>query len=144
VKPPPAPRRRSVHLTDDDVAALITATPANYRALIITLAGLGLRIRPLSKSVAGHLFDKLTAETGVEASPHSLRHYFGSSLISGGTSVVAVSRWLGHSSPEITFRVYSYMTRNDEAAGRAAMTATMGRVTSVVSIPRPSGSSSVL
>jgi len=37
------------------------------------------------------------------------RHYFGASLISRGVSVVAVARWLGRSSPEITYRVYSYM-----------------------------------
>ena len=46
-----------------------------------------------------------------------MRHYFGSSLISGGTSVVAVSRWLGHSSPEITWRVYSYLMPSDDESG---------------------------
>ncbi|MDQ2797425.1 MAG: hypothetical protein M3Y06_09715 [Actinomycetota bacterium] len=66
--------------------------------------------------------------TGIDASPHSLRHYFGSSLISGGVSVVAVSRWLGQSSPGITRRVYSYLMAIDADAGRAAMAATLRRV----------------
>ena len=36
------------------------------------------------------------------------------------------SRWLGHSSPGITWRVYSYLMATDEdAAGRAAMGRTM-------------------
>lgn len=205
VKAPSAPRRRDVHLSDEDVAAFVRSAPALYRALVIVLAGLGLRIsepgglrvadvdflrktvhvrqqrRPggdmgqlktgsserdvpaddavlevlaehvrrwprddglvfssatgkaLSKSVAGHLFDTLSESTRVDASPHSLRHYFGSSLISEGVSVVAVSRWLGHSSPEITWRVYSYLMASDEEVGRTAMAKTMARIVADVS-----------
>ena len=44
VKAPAAPRRRDVHLTDDDVAAVIAAVPVDHRALVITLIGTGLRI----------------------------------------------------------------------------------------------------
>jgi integrase len=40
-------------------------------------------------------------------------------LIWRGVSVVAVSRWLGHSSPEITYRFYAYLKPDDELAGRA-------------------------
>lgn len=42
VKPPTPPRRRDVHLSDDDVRKVIEATPIEYRALVITLVGLGL------------------------------------------------------------------------------------------------------
>lgn len=35
--------------------------------------------------------------------------------------MVAVSRWLGHSSPEMTRRVYSYLMPSDDEVGRAAM-----------------------
>jgi integrase/recombinase XerD len=58
--------------------------------------------RALTRAIAGHVFDDIEEATGIEVSPHSCRHYFGTSLISAGVSVVAVSRWLGHSSPEIT------------------------------------------
>ncbi|HEY3090735.1 MAG TPA: tyrosine-type recombinase/integrase [Jatrophihabitantaceae bacterium] len=198
VRPPSPPRRRDVHLSDDDVKAIIAATPERYWALVVALVGLGLRIseacgllvsdvdflrktvhvrrqrrprgelgrlktassgrdvpaddsvlaalseqirrwpredglvfssitgRALTKAIAGHLFDDIAETTGIAVSPHSCRHYFGSSLISRGVSVVAVSRWLGHSSPEITWRVYSYMMANDDEVGRAAMAATMG------------------
>lgn len=84
------------------------------------------------------VFDrKLRAErflTTVEAStltgsftvsPHSLRHYSGACLISRGVSVVAISCWLGHSSPETTCRVHAYVKPNDELAGRAALAETM-------------------
>lgn len=245
IKPPTAPRRRDVHLTDEDVRRAIEAAPEQYRNLVIVLAGLGLRIseacglrasdvdflgrvvhvrqqrrpggtmgklktgfsardtpavdqvlhalsvqirrwprrdglisssndRPLTKSVAGHVFDhveetinggpitsatdqgissylwrgkKYATQTAAEMarraaiaksqervtiSPHSLRHYFGASLISGATSVVAVSEWLGHSSPEITWRVYSYLMPSDQEVGRAALTKMLGAVLSGV------------
>jgi integrase len=155
VKAPPPPRRRDVHLSDEDVAAVLSAAPDRYRALVIALAGLGLRISeacglrvsdvdflrkvvhvrqqrrpggemgqlktgassreipavdvvlevlaeeirrwprrdglifssetggPLTKSIAGHLFDDIEKAAGLTVSPHSMRHYFGASLISG-------------------------------------------------------------
>ena len=46
-----------------------------------------------------------------------------------GVPVVAVSRRLGHSSPEITWRVYPYLMRNDDEEGRAAMAQTVSAVT---------------
>jgi integrase len=204
VKAPTAPRRRDVHLTDEDVTAVLGATPEHYRALVLTLVGLGLRIseacglrvedvdflrrtvhirqqrrpggdlgrlktgsshrdipaddavlealaeqirqwprgdglvfgstlgRPLTKSIAGHVFDDIERAVGFTVSPHSLRHYFGAGLISRGISVVAVARWLGHSSPEITYRVYAYLRPDDETAGRLAMAETMHKIISDV------------
>jgi integrase len=200
VKAPAAPRRRDIHLTDEDVTAVLNATPQHYRPLVITPVGLGLRIseacglrvgdvdllrrtvrvrqqrrpngqlgqlkagssaceipaddavlnalseqvrywprrdglifsstigRPLTKSIAGHFFDDIERTVGFTVSPHSLRHYFGACLISRGVSVVAVSRWLGHSRPEITYRVYAYLTPDDELAGRAALAETVRSV----------------
>jgi integrase len=40
----PRPRRHDVHLTDEDITAVLRATPEHYRPLVITLIGLGLRI----------------------------------------------------------------------------------------------------
>jgi integrase len=237
VTPPTPPRRRNVHLSDEDIRTVILAAPDRYRALVIALIGLGLRIseaagllvtdidflrksvqirqqrrpggdlgvlktsfsardipaddqvlealaeqirrwpredglvfgsttdRPLSKAIGGHVFDEIErttrdglvevvevagaasywswrgqrfeskssadqawAKSGLAVSPHSCRHYFGSSLISRGVSVVAVSRWLGHSSPEITWRVYSYLMANDEQVGRDAMRSALAAV----------------
>ena len=51
------------------------------------------------------------------------RHYFGAGLISHGVPAVAVSRWLGHSSPEIRYRVH--LKPDDKQAGRAVIAETM-------------------
>lgn len=193
VRTPKRPRRRDVHLSDEDARAILAATPEHYRPLVLTLVGTGLRIgeacglhvdsidflrrtlrirsqrrpggqlgrlkndpsnrdipvddavltalseqirqwprqdglvfcssigRPLTRSTAGHVFDGIEQTTGITVSPHSCRHYFGASLISRGVSVAAVSRWMGHSSPKITWDVYAYMMKADEDAGRAAL-----------------------
>lgn len=211
VKAPAAPRRRDVHLDDEDVATLIAAADEDWRPLVNALAGLGLRIseaaglrvsdvdwlrrvvhvrtqrrrsgelgklktaassreipasdlvlealalqvqrvprrdglvfssttgRALTAAIGGHVFDGLERATGIKVSPHSLRHYFGSSLVSRGVNVVAVSRWLGHSDPSITYRVYAYVMPSDEDAGRAAMRAVSERITNscATSVPHP-------
>jgi integrase len=209
VRSPTAPRRRDVHLSDDDVRTIIEATPERHHALVVALVGLGLRIseacgllvsdvdflrkvvhvrrqrrpggelgklktassgrdvpaddvvlaalaeqvrrwpradglifgsttgRALTRQAAGHVFAGIAAATGIDVSPHSCRHYFGASLISGQVSVVAVSRWLGHSSPEITYRVYSYLTANDDQIGRAALAQTMARVAPLLPTSAP-------
>jgi integrase len=208
VKSPTAPRRRDVHLTDEDVAAVLVAAPLLYRPLVVALVGLGLRIseacglrvedvdflrrtvrvrqqrrpggtmgqlktgasardipadpavlealgeqirlrprrdglvfssstsHPLTKSIGGHVFQGISRSVGFPVSPHSMRHYFGASLISHGVSVVAVSRWLGHSSPEITYRVYAYLKPDDEQAGRAALEATLRSIGCVPGVYR--------
>ena len=83
---------------------------------------------PLTKSVAGHAFDAIERAVGFAVSPHSLRHYFGASLISQRVSIVAVSRWLGPSSPEITYRVYAYSKPDDGTATRAALATTLAKI----------------
>lgn len=84
--------------------------------------------RPLTEAIAGHLLDAIERTVGFAVSPHSLRHHFGAALISRGVSVVAVSRWLDHSGPEMTYRVYARLRPGDERAGRAAMAERMRRM----------------
>jgi integrase len=38
-------------------------------------------------------------------------------------SVVAVSKWLGHSDPSITLKIYAHMMPEADGRGRAAMDA---------------------
>jgi integrase len=122
--------RRDIPADDIVVQALAEQTrqrPRDDGLVFSSSAG-----RPLTKSIAGHLFDDIERAVGFTVSPHSLRHYFGASPISHGVSVVAASRWLGHSSPEITYRVYAYLKPDDELATRAAMAETMAKIIPVV------------
>jgi integrase len=58
--------------------------------------------------------------------PHSMRHGYASWLVQAGFSVKEVSVWAGHSSIDVTLRVYSHIAelRGDDAAERldAALT----------------------
>jgi len=41
--------------------------------------------------------------------PHSLRHYFASLALAPGIPITDVSRWLGHKSIEVTYRIYGHL-----------------------------------
>lgn len=43
-------------------------------------------------------------------SPHSLRHYFASTALANGASLLEVSRWLGHKSIVVTADIYGHLT----------------------------------
>ena len=58
---------------------------------------------------------------------HSLRHAFASLLIAKGLNVVFVSRQLGHSSPQITLRVYAHLFEQADHAVAAREALEAGR-----------------
>lgn len=126
VMPPTAPRRREIHLTDEDVAA-IAAALEDYRSLVITLTGAGSRIsEPCGLRVDDIDFVRRTLHILQQRRP-------GGELgqLKTGPSrrdIVAVSRWPGHSSQEVTWRVYSHLMPNDEHGGRAAMVDNMAKI----------------
>ena len=49
---------------------------------------------------------------------HSTRHTHVSQLIDQGVDIVTISKRIGHSSPEVTLRVYSHLFARDD--GKAA------------------------
>lgn len=65
--------------------------------------------RPLSSSSVSAQFRKLARRAGVETTFHGLRHFYASSLIESGASVVMVQRALGHASASMTLDVYSHL-----------------------------------
>jgi integrase len=42
--------------------------------------------------------------------PHGLRHYFVSTALVGGVSLLEVSRWIGHRSISVTADIYGHLT----------------------------------
>lgn len=54
---------------------------------------------------------------------HALRHTFASVQLDARESIVSVSKWLGHSDPSITLKIYAHMMPEADGRGRAAMDA---------------------
>lgn len=54
---------------------------------------------------------------------HALRHTFASVQLHARESVVSVSKWMGHSDPSITLKIYAHMMPEADGRGRAAMDA---------------------
>ncbi|MFJ6604767.1 tyrosine-type recombinase/integrase [Streptomyces lydicus] len=52
---------------------------------------------------------------------HTLRHFFASSAIAGGLSLLEVSRWLGHATIQITADIYGHLTPDAGARMRSVM-----------------------
>jgi integrase len=57
---------------------------------------------------------------------HELRHYYASTLISGGLSVVAVAELLGHKDATETLQTYGHLLPKDRDRAVAAVDAVMG------------------
>ncbi len=72
----------------------------------------GEHFKPDSVTATACLIAHNAGLTGVGL--HSLRHSHGSQLLSEGVSLPTVSRRLGHSSPDITARVYAHSFKSDE------------------------------
>lgn len=55
-------------------------------------------------------FVRLRRDIGIEhGSFHTLRHFFASSLIESGVSVVGVAEYMGHANPAVTLEVYAHL-----------------------------------
>ncbi|RRQ81502.1 tyrosine-type recombinase/integrase [Streptomyces griseofuscus] len=54
---------------------------------------------------------------------HALRHTFASVQLDARESIVSVSKWLGHSDPSITLKIYAHMMPEADGRGRSAMDA---------------------
>lgn len=53
--------------------------------------------KPLSERGIRRLFDKLKAYTGLDFSPHALRHTFATLMLEGGCDIFSLSQLMGHS-----------------------------------------------
>jgi integrase len=61
-----------------------------------------------------HTFHPMLRKAGLPVRKfHTLRHTHASILLSRGRSIKAVSERLGHSSPELTLRIYAHLMPGD-------------------------------
>lgn len=70
--------------------------------------------RRLDQSVLSERFRTLSADAGVQVTPHHLRHFFASTLLNAGVSLKIVSQLLGHASPSVTANVYWHLLGEEE------------------------------
>jgi integrase len=83
--------------------------------------------RPWSPNAFGATWSKLATELGLGVSFHGLRHTHASQLIaSGKVDIVTISKRLGHSSPDITLRIYAHLFHKDDSKAAAAINAALG------------------
>ena len=52
---------------------------------------------------------------------HALRHTHASQLIDAGVDIVTIAKRLGHSSPNITLKVYAHLFRQKDDKAAAAI-----------------------
>lgn len=62
-------------------------------------------------------------EPSREKMHHRFRHTYASVQLAAGEDIVSLSHWMGHSSPEITLRVYAHFMPDDGRRGRTAVDA---------------------
>lgn len=57
---------------------------------------------------------------GLNASPHDLRHFYGSLLLAFGEPIIYICQQMGHSSPSVTHNVYLHLIREGRHLDREA------------------------
>lgn len=65
-------------------------------------------------------------EPSREKMHHRFRHTYASVQLAAGEDPVSLSHWMGHSSPEITFRIYAHFMPDRGERGRTAIDAWLG------------------
>ena len=70
--------------------------------------------RPLTYRQWKPLWKVAIEQAKVEATAHSLRHFYASALIAGGASVKQVQTVLGHASAVVTLRTYAHLWPGDD------------------------------
>jgi integrase len=68
-------------------------------------------------------FGRAAARAGLppEFIPHSLRHFYASTVLAEGIPITEVSRWLGHKSIEVTHQIYGHLVPSSFDRARAAL-----------------------
>ncbi|MFD0393838.1 tyrosine-type recombinase/integrase [Streptomyces nogalater] len=68
-----------------------------------------------------HYWQKIMKKLGLSYKPHHLRHFFASTMLAAGCSLLEVSRWLGHKSIRVTADTYGHLVPDSWNRGRKAM-----------------------
>ncbi|MBR2759678.1 MAG: site-specific integrase [Solobacterium sp.] len=81
---------------------------------------------PLSPTMIDAAFRKAVKASGVKKIRiHDLRHSFATNAINNGCNIVAVSKYLGHSTIEQTLKTYTHLLKNSDDAMISTMSGLM-------------------
>lgn len=117
--------RRVVPFGDDVLELLSTElreNPVDDRAENVFRSPRGLTF---TANTVANTFRRLRDHLGLDETVtfKSLRHFYASTLIAAGTSVVTTAEYLGHASPAITLEVYAHLWPGDDDRARKAVDA---------------------
>ncbi len=105
----------------DALAAFLNAGKRHTGPLFLDALG-----GPLTYRQWKPLWKRATVAANVNATAHSLRHFYASALIGGGASVKQVQTVLGHASPVVTLKVYAHLWPGDDDRTRSIIDAILG------------------
>jgi site-specific recombinase XerD len=114
-------RERTVHVSKELMqwysAYLIEEYPegldCDFVFVVIKAPGQGEIGNPLSYKTVDSLFRRLSKKTGIEVSPHLLRHSHATELIRAGWELSHVQKRLGHADIQTTANTYIHLTDDD-------------------------------
>ena len=106
VAPPKTARSRREIPLQEGTVALLAQTPAQKRHGYVYSTPDGTPFFP--SNYRKRVFNRLRKKVGLDTmQTHDLRKAFGSVLLTEGVDIMTVSAWMGHSSPEVTMRIYA-------------------------------------
>ncbi|MEO1377700.1 MAG: tyrosine-type recombinase/integrase, partial [Cyanobacteria bacterium J06635_10] len=81
--------------------------------VVIKAPGKGEIGTPLKYKAAYSLFERISKRTGIEATPHLLRHTHATELIKSGWDMTYVQKRLGHKDIQTTVNTYVHLLNDD-------------------------------
>lgn len=85
-----------------------------------------------------HIWHKALIEADLEPGRlngmHALRHFYASTLLEAGVSILAVSEYLGHADPGFTLRTYTHLMPESPDQARTAVNDALSGYTTVTSV----------
>lgn len=76
----------------------------------------------IGSSAFTDLWDRYRAETGIECTPHQLRHSYATMLFDAGIDVKTAQKWLGHTDIKTTLDIYTHLSESRLEKSTAQLT----------------------